>query len=158
MEQPYIILVDENLRLIAYTGAYEFAYPWYQDEELVKMVDNKPGVYSMENLKQMYHYLANAGELYFIEIMEKGQWIPVGDVTLCSNGDLPIVIAPNYQSRGIGQRVLRCLIERARTLEFKMLEVGIYPFNQKSQALFKKVGFVEGETTDKDIRFRLLLS
>lgn len=77
IEQPLMLVIDEELRLVKYDGNFEFALNWYQDETLVKMVDNKIGVYTMEDLVRMYTYLEKAGELYFIECNLNGKWVPV---------------------------------------------------------------------------------
>ncbi len=39
----------------------------------------------------MYEYLNSKGELYFIEIRENEDFVPIGDVTLWED-DMPIVI------------------------------------------------------------------
>ena len=157
INQPEILFVDEELRLVKCEGNYEFALPWYQDETLVKMVDNKSEVYSMEQLKRMYSYLENVGELYFIEYHFNGAWIPVGDVTLGRNGDLPIVIAPEFQKIGIGRRVIQKLITRAKLLELEQAEVRIYKFNIASQNLFASLGFVRAGETEKEFIYELKL-
>ena len=35
IHQPQILNIDETLRLRKFDGHYEFAFSWYQDEELV---------------------------------------------------------------------------------------------------------------------------
>ena len=45
------------------------------------------------------------GDLFWIEFREKGEWLPIGDVTL-SQENLPIVIGnPTYQHQGLGRKV-----------------------------------------------------
>ena len=44
--QPDIIEIDETLRLRAYDGEHSFALGWYQDEELVWLVDGVRQPYS----------------------------------------------------------------------------------------------------------------
>ncbi|MBP3700953.1 MAG: hypothetical protein J6I64_03595 [Lachnospiraceae bacterium] len=89
--QPDLIPIDETLRLRKFDDSYDFALAWYQDEELVYLVDGVRNRYTMEHLSQMYHYLDDAGELYFIEVLEDGQYKPIGDVTFWQE-DMPIVI------------------------------------------------------------------
>ena len=155
IEQPSILVIDEDLRLVKYEGNYEFALEWYQDETLVKMVDNTTDVYTMEKLNRMYTYLDKVGELFFIEYNFNGKWIPVGDVTLCSNGDMPIVIVSEYQKKGIGRRVIQTLIGRAKTLKLGYSEVKIYKFNTVSQKLFTSLGFVRTGVTETEFIYRL---
>ena len=84
------ICIDETLRLTRYNGTYDFALKWYQDIETVKLVDGKnASAYDLNRLKGMYEYLDKKGELYFIEIKEKGLWSPIGDVIFW-NEDLPL--------------------------------------------------------------------
>ena len=59
---------------------------------------------------------------FWIEVKEKGEWFPIGDVTL-SQDNFPIVIGnPTYQHRGIGKKVLSILIELARVKGWKELK------------------------------------
>ena len=52
IEQPQIIPVDESLRLRAYYGEHGFALGWYQDTELVHLVDGVREPYTEEKLGQ----------------------------------------------------------------------------------------------------------
>ncbi|SCI68961.1 Uncharacterised protein [uncultured Clostridium sp.] len=149
IDQPKIIQIDDALRLRCFDNKYDFAWQWYQDLELVKLVDGQNAtLYTYNKLKNMYEYLNNNGELYFIEILEGNNFKPIGDVTLCKD-DLPIVIGDkNYHKKGIGKKVLLSLIQRAKKLNFSSLNVReIYQYNIASQNLFKSVGFIEGKTT-----------
>ena len=157
INQPDVLIVGEEIHLVKSAGNYEFAFPWYQDKTLVEMVDNQSEAYSMEKLNRMYSYLENVGELYFIEYKLNDCWIPVGDVTLDSNGDLPIIIAPEYQKKGIGRRVIQKLITRAKMLDFDQAEVRIYRFNRASQNLFSSLGFVRSDETETEFIYRLKL-
>ena len=154
--QPDIIEIDETLRLRAYDGEHGFAFDWYQDEELVWLVDGVRQPYSQETLDAMYHYLAMNGELYFIEVREEGEFRPIGDVTLMPN-DLPIVVAePFYRGKGIGKKVVAALIARARSLGFPSLGVReIYSYNLPSQRLFQSLGFSECGSTEKGKSYKL---
>lgn len=52
----------------------------------------------------MYRYLDAHGELYFIEILDKGRFTPIGDVTFWQE-DMPIIIGDSrYRGRGIGKK------------------------------------------------------
>ncbi|MCU9811155.1 MULTISPECIES: hypothetical protein [Paraclostridium] len=96
INQLQIICIDSKLRLRRFDDDYNFALQWYQDLELVKLVDGPAAsVYTKEKLKRMYEYLNCRGELYFIEVLEENKYKPIGDVALCKD-NLPIVIAINY--------------------------------------------------------------
>ena len=100
IKQPEIIQLDDSLRLRKFDGKYDFALEWYQDLDLVWMVVGDRVPYTPELLTRMYTWLDNEGELYFIEILEEGEYLPVGDVCLWKE-DMPIVISTPYQKKGI---------------------------------------------------------
>ena len=158
IEQPDLIQIDDTLRLSKYDGTHDFALAWYQDEETVWLVDGNRNPYTPERLAGMYHYLNEAGELYFIEIMENGTYKPIGDVTFWQE-DMPIVIGdPNYRGKEIGRRVILSLIQRGRMLGYDRLEVGeIYNWNVGSRRCFESVGFTPYEKTEKGHSYRMSL-
>ena len=156
VEQPEIIQIDESLRLRKYDGVYDFALAWYQDEEMVYLVDGKRDPYTIERLGGMYRYLNNAGELYFIEVLENGTYKPIGDVTFWQE-DMPIVIGDrNYRGKKIGRKVVSVLVERGKELGYDHLEIGeIYDWNEGSRRCFESVGFVTCEKAEKGSTYRL---
>lgn len=156
--QPEILPVEKILRLRRFDHIYDFALAWYQNEETTRLVDGAPDRYSPDRLKRMYEYLDAHGELYFIEMLEEGQWIPIGDVTFRPD-DLPIVIGdPACRGRGIGRKVIMALIRRARELGWKRLKVGeIYDFNEGSRRCFASCGFRPVEKTALGHRYELIL-
>ncbi|MBQ8238309.1 MAG: GNAT family N-acetyltransferase [Oscillospiraceae bacterium] len=158
IKQPAVIQIDETLRLRKYHGLYHFALKWYQNEDTVYLVDGKRDLYTMERLQGMYEYLNNAGELYFIEILENGTYQPIGDVTFWQE-DLPIVIGdPRYRGRGIGRKIISAMIRRGRELGFGHLLVNeIYNWNEGSRRCFESMGFRAYEKTVKGARYRLTL-
>ena len=157
IEQPQIIQIDTNLRLRKFDGHFDFAFRWYQDEELVYLVDGVRRPYSYETLSNMYHYLDRHGELYFIEVLE-GQWKPIGDVCFWQE-DLPIVIGdPAYRGKGIGGKVICALIARGRALGYDRLAVNeIYDYNTASRKCFENAGFRVSEKTETGNRFERIL-
>lgn len=149
-------MVGERVRLRLVDEIEECALAWYQDEEMLKLVDGKNAkAYDKEQLERMYQYLRNAGELYWIEVMENDQYKPIGDVTLCKD-DLPIVIGEGrYSGKGIGSCVLDLIKERARELGYRELYVReIYDYNRGSQRLFEKAGFKKVEKTEEGWGYR----
>ena len=158
IEQPAVIQIDESLRLRKYDGVYDFALAWYQDEEMVYLVDGKRDPYTMPRLKGMYEYLNDAGELYFIEVLENGTYKPIGDVTFWQE-DMPIVIGdPAYRSKGIGRKVILALVQRGRDLGYSHLTVEeIYEWNGSSMRCFESAGFVPCGKTKKGRSYKLAL-
>lgn len=154
------MIETNDLRLRPYVPGENllFAFPWYQDEELVYLVDGVRQPYSKEKLLRMYSYLAQYGQLYFIEILENGYWKPIGDVTL-SPYDMPIVIGePYYRGRGIGKKVLQLLISKAQDLGWTEVNVReIYDYNISSQKCFEALGFVKMKQTEKGHSYQLKL-
>jgi len=157
--QPEIWPVDGEIRLRRFDGVFDFALEWYQDPELVWMVDGVREPYTPEKLARMYAYLEKAGELYFIEALEDGRFVPIGDVTLWQE-DMPIVIGnPEYRGRGVGRRVVRALVERGRELGFSTLHVDqIYHYNIPSQTCFERAGFRQSGRTEKGVSYELDLT
>lgn len=156
VEQPVMIQVDDKIRLRRYDGIHDFAFNWYQDEEMVYLVDGVRRPYSRETLKRMYEYLNKHGELYFIEVMENGTYQPIGDVTFWRE-DIPIVIGEkSYRGKGIARKVISRLIERGKQLGYDCLYINeIYTYNIASRKCFENLGFQAFEQTDKGSRFRL---
>lgn len=149
IHQPEIIDINTRLRLRKFDNKYSFALDWYQDEETVKLVDGLNGIkYDFAQLKRMYEYLNNIGELYFIEVLDNKKFIPIGDVTFWKD-DMPIVIGDkNYRGKGIGKKVVKSLIQRAMKLGYKEIKVReIYTYNIGSQKLFESVGFEKAGCT-----------
>jgi RimJ/RimL family protein N-acetyltransferase len=106
----------------------------------------------------MYTYLNEQGELYYIEVMENGSFIPIGDVTFCSH-DMPIVIGnQEYRGKGIGKAVVGALIERAMNLGYQEILVReIYSYNIASQHLFESFGFTKSQTLKEGHGYKLRL-
>lgn len=141
-KQPEYIQIDGGLRLAKFKGKYDFALKWYLDEETVKLVDGVSKPYDEEKLSRMYNYLNGKGELYFIEIKEKDEYKPIGDVTFWKQ-DMPIVIGDKaYRGMGIGYKVIMILSKRAEELGYDKIYVDeIYSYNIASQKTFQKAGF-----------------
>ena len=91
-----ILQIDNALRLVPYckVNHCEEAFAWYQDVNLVYLVDGVKRPYSQETLEAMYSHLDQHCELFCIEVKDKGERFPNGDVTL-SKDKLTIVIGNN---------------------------------------------------------------
>ena len=158
IKQPETIEIDERIRLRKFYASFEFALPWYTNTNTVYMVDGNRTPYDMKHLSAMYEYLDKSGELYFIEYKFTDNFRPIGDVTFSEN-DLPIVIGDiSCRNKGIGKKVLSCLVERGRELGFERMYVKeIYDFNKVSQKCFEAVGFSPYEKTEKGHRYMRVL-
>ena len=156
--QPDIWPVDDALRLRKYDGDHAFALAWYQDPEIVWLVDGRREPYDAAQLDCMYEYLNDHGELYWIEALENGAWRPIGDVTFWQE-DMPIVIgAAEYRGRVVGGRVVAALIQRGRELGYDHLGVeDIYAWNEASRRCFERAGFRACAKTEKGSSYRLAL-
>ena len=148
---PDVLNIASDLRLVRLDAPPVEALSWYQDPETLWMVDGKREPYTPERLARMYDWLAERGELWYIEVRDKGasgSWRAVGDVTLCPS-DLPIVIGEKDQrSHHVGRRVIGALCERARGLGWREVLVGeIYDWNVASQRCFY-------ERTERGARWR----
>ena len=156
IEQPELIQVDETIRLRKYDGIHDFALEWYQDPEVVWLVDGVRMPYDADKLGRMYRYLNQHGELYWIEVLENGKYCPIGDVTFWQE-DMPIVIGePAYRGKGIGRKVVSALIRRGQDLGYNRLYVDqIYHYNTASRKCFQSTGFVPYQDTEKGTSFVL---
>lgn len=158
IKQPETIEIDEKIRLRKFYASFEFALPWYNNVNTVYMIDGKKELYDIKRLAKMYEYLDKAGELYFIEYKFDKNFRPIGDVTF-SQKDMPIVIGDlSCRNKGIGRKVVSCLVGRGRELGYDRLFVDeIYEYNIASQKCFESVGFTAYEKTERGNRYMLIL-
>lgn len=159
VRQEELMIVDDGLRLRAYDGQFELAFDWYQDPDVIYLIDGNRNPYSLKRIQRMYEYLAERGEVYFIEVWEQERWLPIGDVTFWQE-DLPIVIGNvAYRGQGIGRKVISALVERGRLLGYHQLAVQeIFDFNQASRRMFEAIGFYQTVPKEKGWAYALDLS
>ena len=130
-------IVDGEITLIPYYRNDEVSLVWYEDTDLVKMVDNRDTPYDIPLLHRMYDYLSENGDCYYIEY----DGVLVGDVTLLTSGEIAIVVSKEYQNRHIGRRCVREMLSLAKEKGMKEVKAVIYPFNIPSQKMFLSLGF-----------------
>ena len=145
IEQPDFIQIDHELRLKKYDGNYVQAYPWYQDDVVRKYSEGitDPNKRLDENwVAKKLNGLNSVGELYFIEVLENGKFIAVGDVTLLENNPPIEIGVAKYRGVGIGKKVMTALVERARQIDIKKIyNVGCYEDNIASHKMLLGAGF-----------------
>ena len=130
-------IVDGEITLIPYYRNDEVSLVWYEDTDLVKMVDNRDTPYDIPLLHRMYDYLSENGDCYYIEY----DGVLVGDVTLLTSGEIAIVVSKEYQNRHIGRRCVREMLLLAKEKGMKEVKAVIYPFNIPSQKMFLSLNF-----------------
>lgn len=130
-------VIDEEIKLISYYRNDEASFPWYQDLDVCKQVDNRDEPYDLELLHNMYDYLNAHGDCYYIEY--KG--VLVGDVSLRDNAEIAIVVCKEYQNWHIGRRCVLDILKLAREKGMDRVRANIYSFNGQSQFMFQSVGF-----------------
>ncbi len=136
-------IVDEEIVLIPYFPNEAVTFPWYQDKELCRQVDNMDGTYSMERLRAMYTYLSTHGDCFYIRYRE----VLVGDVSLKKDGEVSIVVCKEYQNRHIGRRCIRQIMNLAAEKGMKQIKAQICPFNSQSIKMFLDLGFTRQDET-----------
>lgn len=159
--QPQIINIDNEVRLRSYDGNYQQAIPWYQDEVVYY---NSEGITDTSKIpdesyvKRMYEYLKNNGELYFIEILENGEYLPIGDVTLKEQNPPIAIGVAKYRGMGIGTKVMNAIIKRAKEIGItKFYGTTIYDYNIASQRMHESLGYKCVEINGKDRIYELEL-
>lgn len=146
-----VILRDGDLRLrpARLPDDVAPAVPWYRDPEVLRLSEGEgTPPYDAATVARMYEHLAAHGELYVIEVPDSGgRWRPIGDAALLADA-VPIVIGEAaYRSRGLGGRVLRLLIARARSLGWDALRVSkVFTYNPRSRRLYEGAGFLPAGT------------
>ncbi len=160
--QPDFIPLTPSLRLHRYDGHYELALPGYQDPVVYQ---NSEGIFDqakipdLDYVKGMCQYLDSHGELYFIEALEQGDWVPVGDVTVKPENPPIAIWVERYRGRGLGRLVMSWVIERLRALGYeKITGSTVYRWNQASLHMHQKLGFQIVRETEKDYYLELDLT
>lgn len=161
MEDINIIEVDKNLRIKEFDESqWGAALPWYQNSKVLYFsegIEDESKTYDMNMINRMYKYLSSIGELYVIEILENEEWKPIGDAAL-SEKNMPIVIGDEkYWGKSIGSKVITKLIDRAKEIKLNRIEVEIYHYNERSQNLFRSMGFAKIDEDEKGAKYELIL-
>lgn len=161
IKQPFIIEIDDSLRLLKYNGNYEEALTGYQDPYVYQ---NSEGIFDdtkkpdIDYIKGMFEWLNNNGELYYIQIKAGDDFISIGDVTI-KDVNPPITIwYENYRGIGIGTKVMKTVINRIKELGYeKIIGTTVYKWNKSSQRMHEKLGFTKIDENDDEYIYELNL-
>lgn len=146
-----------RLRPVVLPDDVATAVAWYQDPEVLAGSEGpEASPFPPERVARMYQYLAQIGEVFIIEVNDRGAWIPVGDAAL-SERMMPIVVGDaRWRGRGIGRAALGALIGHAKSAGCRRLTAHkIYETNTASQRLFAGAGFrlVDRGQEDNGLRY-----
>lgn len=161
IKQPFIIEIDDSLRLLKYNGNYEEALTGYQDPYVYQ---NSEGIFDdtkkpdIDYIKGMFEWLNNNGELYYIQIKAGEDFISIGDVTI-KDVNPPITIwYENYRGIGIGTKVMKTVINRLKELGYeRIIGTTVYKWNKSSQRMHEKLGFIKIDENDDEYIYELTL-
>ena len=161
MIQPELISIQPWLRLRKYDGNFALFLSGYQNPVVYQ---NSEGIFDESRIpdlayvERMCRYLAKAGELYYIEVLENGQFTPIGDVTVKEENPPIAIWRDEYRDRGIGTMVMEAVISRLRELGCgKITGSTVYRWNLASQRLHEKLGFVRIQEVQNEIIYQLEL-
>lgn len=154
IEQPEIIQLGDTFRLRRYDGHYELALAGYRDPVVYQ---NSEGIFDevkipdLDYVRGMCEYLDKVGELYFIEALEEGGFVPVGDVTVKDENPPVAIWRGEYRGRGLGTLVMEAVIDRLRELGYERIHGStVYKWNEDSLKLHRKLGFEVVRESDKE--------
>lgn len=161
VSQPEIIQLTGTYRLRRYDGRYELALPGYRDPVVY---ENSEGIFDenripdLDYVRGMCEYLDKAGELYFIEALEGGGYVPIGDVTVKDENPPVAIWRGEYRGKGLGTIVMRAVIDRLRELGYgKIRNSTVYKWNEGSLKMHLKLGFKVARETEKEFYLDLEL-
>jgi len=157
--QPDFIPINDWLRLRKYDGNYFSFLPGYQDPVVYQ---NSEGIFQEERIpdlnyvERMCGYLSKVGELYYIEAIEGGQFVPIGDVTVKADNPPIAIWRDEYRGKSIGTLVMQTVIHRLHTLGFdKITGSTVYKWNIPSQKMHEGLGFRQVSEEDDEIIYDL---
>ena len=153
-EQPEFVQINDIIRLKRFDGDFDTALSWYQKQYVYY---NSEGVVDPDKIPQgeyierMYRYLDRCSELYFIEALENGTYVKIGDVAIKPENP-PIVIGEEkYLGKGYSKEIMCYVFERLRAMDVQKITRSIvYKHNQVSLNMHLSLGYVIVETTDEE--------
>ncbi|MCC8131252.1 MAG: GNAT family N-acetyltransferase [Oscillospiraceae bacterium] len=152
--QPEIIEIELGLRLKRFDWNIDKMLEGYHDPVVYQ---NSEGIFDqdkipdMDYIKSMCRYLDGAGELYFIQALENGEYVSVGDVTVKPENPPIAIWEEKYRGVGIGQKVMTAVIARLSALGYKKITGStVYKWNLASQKMHERLGFTRTGETERD--------
>lgn len=160
--QPECIEIEQGLRLKKFDGDFEEMLQGYQDPVVYQ---NSEGIFeedkipNREYIKGMCAYLDRVGEFYFIQVLENGEYVSVGDVTIKSENPPIAIWQSKYRGIGLGTKVMKAVMNRLSNLGYeKITGTTIFIWNLESQKMHEKLGFYRVGETDKEYIYEYLIS
>ena len=161
IEQPELIIINDWLRLRKYDGDYAKLLAGYQDPYVYQ---NSEGIFDdaekpdMDYVKGMCEYLSEAGEMYYIEVMENGEFMSIGDITIKEENPPITIWMAEYRGKGIGRAVMQTMIDRLRLLGFEKISGStVYKWNTVSQKMHESLGFKRSGESGDEFIYELML-
>lgn len=152
--QPEIIEIEHGLRLKKFDGNIDKMLEGYHDPVVYQ---NSEGIFDQEKIPDadyitgMCKYLENVGEFFFIQVLESGEYISIGDVTVKSENPPIAIWEKKYRGVGIGSKVMKTVIKRLSSLGYKKITgTSIFKWNTASQKMHENLGFYRVGETEKD--------
>ena len=143
MDQQVLSDGDVRLRVPRVDEYVACALPWYQDAEVLDLSESGASPFDAVQVRRMFSSISRQGEVFLIEVRDQERWVPIGDASLLEDATPIVIGAEAWRSKGVGTRVLRLMIERARATGRTSLPVsGIDERNHRSLALFQRAGFL----------------
>ncbi len=158
-QQPEIIEIEQGLRLRKFDGNIERMVEGYKDPVVYQ---NSEGIFDEDKIPDinyisgMCKYLENVGEFYFIEVIENGEYVPIGDVTVKPENPPIAIWQEKYRGIGIGTKVMKTVIKILSENGCKKItETSIFKWNTASQKMHEGLGFVRVNETDDEYIYEL---
>ncbi|MBE6725506.1 MAG: GNAT family N-acetyltransferase [Ruminococcaceae bacterium] len=160
--RPETIRISDTLRLRRFDGDYGAFLPGYEDpvvyrnSEGILDDDKKP---DLAYIRGMCDYLDSAGEFYYIEHIEDGRFIPIGDVTVKAENPPIAIWYARYRGRGIGTAVMKTVIVRLKALGVtKITGTRVFKWNPESKKMHERLGFIRVGENEQEYLYDLDLT
>ncbi|MCD7771459.1 MAG: GNAT family N-acetyltransferase [Oscillospiraceae bacterium] len=162
IDQPEIIEIEPELRLKKFDGNIDKMTLGYHDPVVYQ---NSEGIFDEDKIpdtgyiKNMCRFLDSAGELYFIQVLENGEYTSVGDVTVKPENPPIAIWEKKYRGVGIGSKVMKVVISRLSALGYKKITGStVYKWNLASQKMHERLGFTRTGETDRDYIYEYVIA
>ncbi|MCD7784117.1 MAG: GNAT family N-acetyltransferase [Oscillospiraceae bacterium] len=162
IDQPETIEIEPGLRLKKFDWNIDKMLEGYHDPVVYQ---NSEGIFDedkipdMGYIKSMCRFLDSAGELYFIQVLENGEYASVGDVTVKPDNPPIAIWEEKYQGVGIGFKVMQTVISRLSALGYKKITGStVYKWNVASQKMHERLGFTRVRETNRDYIYKYIIT